>query len=57
MKISDCAAHCENDRRLHFGLGQNPQIEKAEIRWPDGRPIQTVSALELDKMNAITEPH
>src|SRR5580700_3404618 len=26
----------QNQRRLHFGLGKSPQIEKAEIRWPSG---------------------
>jgi hypothetical protein len=26
----------QNQRRLHFGLGKNPQIERAEIRWPSG---------------------
>ncbi|MBV9848845.1 MAG: CRTAC1 family protein, partial [Armatimonadetes bacterium] len=27
----------QNDHRLHFGLGPNPQLEKAVIRWPSGR--------------------
>ena len=31
----------QNDRRLHFGLGKNPQIDKAVIRWPSGK-VQTV---------------
>ncbi len=31
----------QNDRRLHFGLGKNPQIEKAVIRWPSGK-VQTI---------------
>jgi hypothetical protein len=26
----------QNDRRVHFGLGKSPQIEKAAIRWPSG---------------------
>src|SRR5580658_9762097 len=26
----------ENDRRLHFGLGKNPHIDKVVIRWPSG---------------------
>jgi enediyne biosynthesis protein E4 len=31
----------QNQRRLHFGVGKNPQIEKAEIRWPSGK-VETV---------------
>jgi hypothetical protein len=27
----------QNDRRLHFGLGKDPRIEKVEIRWPSGK--------------------
>ncbi len=31
----------QNDRRLHFGLGKNPQIDKAVIRWPSGQTPDT----------------
>jgi len=31
----------QNQRRLHFGLGKNPVIQKAEIRWPSGK-IQVI---------------
>jgi hypothetical protein len=27
----------QNQRRLHFGLGIDPRVEKAEIRWPSGK--------------------
>ena len=27
----------QSQRRLHFGLGKNPQIARAEIRWPSGK--------------------
>ncbi|HEV2836471.1 MAG TPA: CRTAC1 family protein [Pyrinomonadaceae bacterium] len=27
----------QNQRRLHFGLGKNPTIDKVEIRWPSGK--------------------
>ncbi|UCF36501.1 MAG: ASPIC/UnbV domain-containing protein, partial [Acidobacteriota bacterium] len=26
-----------SDPRVHFGLGASAQVEKIEIRWPDGR--------------------
>ena len=45
----------QNDRRLHFGLGKNTQIEKAVIRWPSGK-VQTVNSLVADKLYKIEEP-
>jgi hypothetical protein len=45
----------ENDRRLHFGLGKNPQIEKAVIRWPSGA-TQTLDHLALNQLVHVKEP-
>jgi hypothetical protein len=45
----------QNDRRLHFGLGQNPHIEKANIRWPSGK-IQTMVDLVPGKLYKVEEP-
>ena len=45
----------ENDRRLHFGLGRNPQIEKAVIRWPSGT-VQTLDHLTLNQLVHVKEP-
>ncbi len=45
----------QNDRRLHFGLGKNPQIEKAVIRWPSGK-IQTLHNLVPGKLYKLEEP-
>src|SRR5271155_4058118 len=44
----------QNDRRLHFGLGKNPHIEKAVIRWPSGK-VQTVENLVPGKLYNVTE--
>src|SRR5580658_10291114 len=44
----------QNDRRLHFGLGKNPQIEKAVIRWPSGK-TQTVENLVPGKLYNVRE--
>jgi enediyne biosynthesis protein E4 len=44
----------QNDRRLHFGLGRNPQIEKAVIRWPSGK-AQTVENLAPGKLYNVRE--
>jgi len=44
----------QNDRRLHFGLGKNPQIEKAVIRWPSGK-VQTIDKPAADQLHRIKE--
>ena len=42
QEVSGGSGFCaQNQRRLHFGLGKNPQIEKAVIRWPSGK-VQTI---------------
>ncbi len=45
----------ENDRRLHFGLGQNPQIESVQIQWPSGT-IQSLVAPQVGRLNVVKEP-
>jgi hypothetical protein len=44
----------QNMRRLHFGLGHNPKIDKVVIRWPSGK-TQTLRAPELGRQ-PIKEP-
>ena len=45
----------ENDRRLHFGLGKDPKMIKAVIRWPSGK-IQTIEKPAADQLHEIKEP-
>ena len=45
----------QNDRRLHFGLGKNPVITSAVIRWPSGK-IQTLQAIAPGKLYKVKEP-
>lgn len=44
-----------NDRRLHFGLGNNTQAVQVEIRWPSGR-VQKLDQLAVRKIHKIVEP-
>ncbi len=44
-----------SDRRLHFGLGAESDVEKAEIRWPSGQ-AQTVSMPAVDRYVKVVEP-
>jgi enediyne biosynthesis protein E4 len=45
----------QNQRRLHFGLGKYPQMEKAIIRWPSGK-VLTVDKLVPGQNYKIKEP-
>jgi hypothetical protein len=45
----------QNDRRLHFGLGKNPVITNAVVRWPSGK-IQTLQAIVPGKLYKVKEP-
>ncbi|MGA8104210.1 MAG: ASPIC/UnbV domain-containing protein, partial [Candidatus Acidiferrales bacterium] len=45
----------QNQRRLHFGLGKNPHVEKAVIRWPSGK-TQTIDNPAPGQIHAIKEP-
>jgi hypothetical protein len=45
----------QNQRRLHFGLGKNAKIDRAEIRWPSGTK-QTITAPEIRTRHTKKEP-
>jgi hypothetical protein len=45
----------QNDRRLHFGLGQDRHVEKAIIRWPSGK-LQTIDQPATRQLHKIKEP-
>lgn len=54
--VSGGSGFCaENQRRLHFGLGRNAQVEKAVIRWPSGK-TQTIERPLVSQLNRIKEP-
>jgi hypothetical protein len=45
----------QNQRRLHFGLGRNPRLEKAVIRWPSGK-VQTLEKPAIGQLTRVKEP-
>ncbi len=56
QEVSGGSGFCaQNDRRLHFGLGKNPQIKEAVVRWPSGK-IQTITAITPHQVMKIKEP-
>ena len=56
QEVSGGSGFCaQNQRALHFGLGKNPRIEKAVIRWPSGK-VQTLDNLSPDQVYRVKEP-
>lgn len=45
----------QNQRRLHFGLGDHTEIDHAEIRWPSGVK-QIIEHPAADQIHKIEEP-
>ena len=45
----------QNQRRLHFGLGKQPHIDKVVIRWPSGK-VQTLTAPQIGYIHRLREP-
>ncbi len=45
----------QNQRRLHFGLGQADAIERVVVRWPSGK-TQDITGPALGRVHALKEP-
>jgi enediyne biosynthesis protein E4 len=43
-----------SDKRIHFGLGDDPIIDKIELAWPTGRK-QVLTHIKADQILTITE--
>jgi hypothetical protein len=44
----------QNDHRIHFGLGDNSEIDSIEIRWPSGK-VQVLQNVEANQILSIKE--
>jgi hypothetical protein len=44
----------QNQRRIHFGLGKDPRIQKVTIYWPSGK-VQELENPSMDKIHHIKE--
>ncbi len=54
--VSGGSGFCaQNQRTLHFGLGKNPQVEKAVIHWPSGK-VQVLDKPAADQLHKVKEP-
>jgi enediyne biosynthesis protein E4 len=45
----------QNQRRLHFGLGANPSVDRVVIRWPSGK-TQELKGLQPGNVHRVQEP-
>jgi hypothetical protein len=55
QQVSGGGGFCsQSQRRLHFGVGKNPHIDKAEIRWPSGQ-TQTITAPSAGQVYKVKE--
>jgi hypothetical protein len=45
----------QNQRRLHFGLGAQPIVERVVVRWPSGK-TQELNGLQPGRIHRIQEP-
>ncbi len=45
----------QNQRRLHYGLGAQSQVDRVVIQWPSGRH-QTIEGPQVDLLHRIAEP-
>jgi len=50
-----CGFAAQNDSRLHFGLGTDPQIKQVVVHWPSGK-IQNFTGWKINSVNRIKEP-
>ena len=55
QEVSGGSGFCsQNQRALHFGLGETDEIEKAVIRWPSGR-VDEIVRPAADRVHAVKE--
>jgi len=56
QQVSGGSGFCsQNERRVHFGLGQANSVDRVEIRWPSGTK-QILNAPRVDEIHKVKEP-
>ncbi|HID11132.1 MAG TPA: CRTAC1 family protein [Candidatus Latescibacteria bacterium] len=46
---------CQDDLRMHFGLGKMARVDSIEIRWPSG-VVQRLRGVKADQFLTVVEP-
>jgi hypothetical protein len=44
-----------NDKRVHFGLGEDKLVKSLDIDWPSGKK-QRLTNVPVDRVMTVTEP-
>lgn len=56
QEVSGGSGFCaQNQRRLHFGLGENAAVEKVVVRWPSGK-TQELTSPAAGRVHDVKEP-
>jgi enediyne biosynthesis protein E4 len=56
QEVSGGSGFCaQNQRRLHFGLGEHPSIERVVVRWPSGK-VQEIKGPQPGRVHRVEEP-
>jgi enediyne biosynthesis protein E4 len=56
QEVSGGSGFCaQNQRRLHFGLGARPGVDRVVIRWPSGK-MQELTAPQAGRVHRVQEP-
>jgi hypothetical protein len=56
QEVSGGSGFCaQNDRQLHFGLGDVASVDKVVIRWPSGRKSEIIKPA-ADQVHKVKEP-
>jgi len=56
QEVSGGSGFCaQNQRVLHFGLGERATVEKAVVRWPSGK-IQVLTNPQPNRVHKVEEP-
>jgi enediyne biosynthesis protein E4 len=45
----------QSQRRLHFGLGDDPSVDRVVIAWPSGRR-DVIERPDADRLHQVREP-
>ncbi len=53
-KMSNTGYLSQSDYRIHFGIGDNTQVDKIEIRWPTGK-IHTLKNVKVNQTITVKE--
>ncbi|HEY7307569.1 MAG TPA: CRTAC1 family protein [Bryobacteraceae bacterium] len=56
QEVSGGSGFCaQNQRRLHFGLGNVMTVDRVQINWPSGR-VQSINSPAINQIHKIQEP-